>query len=57
MGLSTLVAAEWHKPEVRARAEQWVAETGAALRPRGAPRLRELPGAKHAGASSRDSRG
>jgi FAD/FMN-containing dehydrogenase len=32
-GLSTLVAAEWHKPEARARAERWVAETGAALRP------------------------
>ncbi len=32
-GLSTLVAAEWDKPEARARAVQWVAETGAALRP------------------------
>jgi len=32
-GLSSLVAAEWHKPEGRARAERWVAETGAALRP------------------------
>ena len=32
-GLSTLVAAEWHRPEARARAEQWVVETGAALRP------------------------
>lgn len=32
-GLSTLIAAEWHKPEERARAERWVAETGAALRP------------------------
>ena len=32
-GLSSLVAAEWHKPEERARAERWVAETGAALRP------------------------
>jgi len=32
-GLSTLVAAEWHKPEARARAERWVAETSAALRP------------------------
>ena len=32
-GLSVLVAAEWHKPEERARAERWVAETGAALRP------------------------
>jgi FAD/FMN-containing dehydrogenase len=32
-GLSTLVAAEWHKPEARAPAERWVAETSAALRP------------------------
>jgi FAD/FMN-containing dehydrogenase len=32
-GLSSLVAAEWDKPELRARAEQWVAETGAALQP------------------------
>ena len=32
-GLSTLIAAEWDKPDARARAEQWVAETGAALRP------------------------
>ena len=32
-GLSALVAAEWHKPEERAQAERWVAETGAALRP------------------------
>ena len=32
-GLSTLIAAEWDKPEARARAEQWVTETGAALRP------------------------
>ncbi len=32
-GLSTLIAAEWDKPEGRARAERWVAETGAALRP------------------------
>jgi FAD/FMN-containing dehydrogenase len=32
-GLSSLVAAEWNKPEARARAERWVAETGAALRP------------------------
>jgi len=32
-GLSTLIAAEWNKPELRARAERWVAETGAALRP------------------------
>jgi FAD/FMN-containing dehydrogenase len=31
-GLSSLVAAEWDKPEARARAERWVAETGAALR-------------------------
>lgn len=32
-GLSSLFAAEWDKPEKRARAERWVAETGAALRP------------------------
>jgi len=32
-GLSTLVAAEWDKPELRTRAEAWVTETGAALRP------------------------
>jgi hypothetical protein len=32
-GLSALVAAEWRKPEARARAERWVAKTGAALRP------------------------
>jgi FAD/FMN-containing dehydrogenase len=32
-GLSTLIAAEWDKPEGRARAERWVAETGIALRP------------------------
>ena len=32
-GLSTIIAAEWKKPDARARAEQWVAETGAALRP------------------------
>ena len=32
-GLSTLIAAEWDKPETRSRAEAWVAETGAALRP------------------------
>lgn len=32
-GLSTLIDAEWHKPEERARAERWVAETSAALRP------------------------
>lgn len=32
-GLSSLIAAEWGKPEARARAEQWVRETGAALRP------------------------
>jgi FAD/FMN-containing dehydrogenase len=34
-GLSALIAAEWHKPEARARAERWVAETSAALRPWG----------------------
>jgi hypothetical protein len=32
-GLSCLVAAEWNNPETRPRAERWVAETGAALRP------------------------
>ena len=32
-GLSTLIAAEWHEPEARARAERWVTETSAALRP------------------------
>ena len=32
-GLSTIISAEWHNPEARARAERWVAETGAALRP------------------------
>jgi FAD/FMN-containing dehydrogenase len=32
-GLSVLIAAEWHKPEARARAERWVAETSLALRP------------------------
>lgn len=32
-GLSSLLSAEWRRPEERARAEQWVAEYGAALRP------------------------
>jgi FAD/FMN-containing dehydrogenase len=32
-GLSCLLSAEWHRPEDRARAEQWVTEYGAALRP------------------------
>jgi FAD/FMN-containing dehydrogenase len=32
-GLSTLLSAEWHRPEERARAEHWVAEYGAALHP------------------------
>ena len=32
-GLSSLLSAEWHRPEERVRAEQWVAEYGAALRP------------------------
>lgn len=32
-GLSSLLSAEWHRPEERARAEHWVAEYGAALRP------------------------
>ena len=27
------LSAEWHRPEERGRAEQWVAEYGAALRP------------------------
>ena len=33
IGLSSLLSAEWNRPEERARAEQWVAEYGAALRP------------------------
>ncbi len=33
VGLSSLLSAEWQRPEERARAEQWVAEYGAALRP------------------------
>ena len=32
-GLSSLLSAEWHRPEERARAEQWVTEYGAALSP------------------------
>ena len=32
-GLSSLIDAEWRTPEARARAERWVAETSAALRP------------------------
>jgi FAD/FMN-containing dehydrogenase len=32
-GLSVLLHAEWHEPAGRARAEQWVAKYGAALRP------------------------
>jgi FAD/FMN-containing dehydrogenase len=32
-GLSSLLSAEWHRPEDRAGAERWVAEHGAALRP------------------------
>ena len=32
-GLSTLLSAAWTRPEDRARAEQWIAEYGAALRP------------------------
>jgi len=32
-GLSCLLSAEWKHPEERARAERWVAEHGAALRP------------------------
>jgi FAD/FMN-containing dehydrogenase len=33
IGLSALLSAAWTRPEDRARAELWVAETGAALRP------------------------
>jgi FAD/FMN-containing dehydrogenase len=32
-GLSSLLSAEWKRPEERARAERWVTEHGAALRP------------------------
>jgi FAD/FMN-containing dehydrogenase len=32
-GLSTLLSAEWQRPEDRAPAQRWVAEYGAALRP------------------------
>lgn len=32
-GLSSLLSAEWHRPEDRAPAQRWVAEYGAALRP------------------------
>ena len=32
-GLSSLLSAEWQRAEERARAQQWVAEYGAALRP------------------------
>jgi hypothetical protein len=32
-GLSSLLSATWSRPEHRTRAEQWVAEYGAALRP------------------------
>jgi len=32
-GLSVLLSSEWTRPEDRARAERWVAEYGAALRP------------------------
>ena len=32
-GLSLLLSSEWHRPEDRARSQQWVAEYGAALRP------------------------
>jgi len=32
-GLSSLLSAEWHRPEERDRAEQWVTEYSAALRP------------------------
>jgi FAD/FMN-containing dehydrogenase len=59
-GLSTLISAEWHNPQARARAERWVAETGAALRPwarrayvnylppSGPERIREIYGANYA---------
>lgn len=33
VGLSSLLSAEWRHPEERARAEQWVSEYGAAIRP------------------------
>lgn len=33
-GLSWIIAAEWNEPDARAGAEQLVAETGAAVRPR-----------------------
>jgi FAD/FMN-containing dehydrogenase len=33
VGLSSLLSAEWRRPEERVRAEQWIAEHGAALRP------------------------
>src|SRR3979411_3026420 len=32
-GLSVLLSSEWTRPEDRARAERWVAEHGATLRP------------------------
>lgn len=32
-GLSALLSAAWSRPEDRARADQWVAEYGSALRP------------------------
>jgi FAD/FMN-containing dehydrogenase len=32
-GLSSMISAEWHRPEDRDRAVNWVAEHGAALRP------------------------
>jgi FAD/FMN-containing dehydrogenase len=60
VGLSSLVSAEWHRPEERARAEQWVAEYGAALRPwarrayvnylgpSSPERIREVYGVNHA---------
>lgn len=32
-GSSSLIAAEWSTPEARVRAQNWVKETGAALRP------------------------
>jgi hypothetical protein len=32
-GLSSMISAEWHRPEDRDRAVNWVNEHGAALRP------------------------
>jgi FAD/FMN-containing dehydrogenase len=60
MGLSCLLSAEWKRPEERERAERWVAEHGAALRPwarrayvnylapSSAERIREIYGVNYA---------